>query len=118
MAEMNDYPDRYDRFVLAALNDVLAITEPQVIRRVSVSALVDGLTLAEDIATTTGTLVVGRGQEINRAMRLRLKNFSANVGVQPSVRVFVPLEMAEQFAEQESRAVGQRMRNMDMELLS
>jgi response regulator RpfG family c-di-GMP phosphodiesterase len=118
MAEMNDRPDRYDSSVLAALNDVLAITAAQVIRRLRVSALIDGLTLAENITTTTGTLVLARGQEINRAMRLRLKNFAANVGVQTSVRVFVPLDMVEQLAEQESRTVGQRVRDVEMELLS
>ena len=104
---MNDRPGRYDPSVLAALSKVLAITDAPVIRRMRVSELVEGLTLADDVKTMGGTLVCARGQEITRSMRLQLKNYLANIGIQPSVRVFVPLEMAEQFGEQDSVAIGE-----------
>jgi len=108
MAVLNDRPGRYDPAVLAALKGVLAITAAPIIRRVSVFNLVDGLTLAENIVTNSGTLVLARGQEISRAMRLRLRNFSANVGVQPSVRVFVPLDLAGQFTKQDKTCSGKK----------
>ena len=101
LAEMNDRPGRYDPSVVAALSGVLAITDAQVIRRITVSELVDGLTLAEDITTINGTLVCSRGQEVTRSMRLRLKNYVTNIGIQSAVRVFVPLEMADQFTERD-----------------
>lgn len=107
LAEMNDQPGRYDPSVLAALGEVLVITDAQVIRRMRVSELVDGLTLAEDIKTINGALVCARGQETTRSMRLRLRNYLANIGIQSSVKVFVPLEMAYRFAEQDSVTIGE-----------
>ncbi len=102
LAEMNDRPGRYDPSVVAALCEILVITDGQVIRRVRVSELVEGLTLADDIKTIHRTLVCAKGQEVTRSMRLRLRNYLANIGIQPSVRVFVPVEIADQFTEQES----------------
>jgi response regulator RpfG family c-di-GMP phosphodiesterase len=95
VAEMHDRQGCYDPAVLAALSRVLAITNVQVVRRMRVSELVEGLTLADDIRTVSGTLVCARGQEITRSMRFRLRNYLANIGIQSSVRVFVPLEMAQ-----------------------
>jgi hypothetical protein len=73
----------------------------------AISALVDGLILAEDIRTTGGTLICARGQEITRSMRLRLKNYLANIGIQSSVKVFVPVEMADQFAAEDPATIGE-----------
>ncbi|MHB0956294.1 MAG: HD domain-containing phosphohydrolase [Pirellulaceae bacterium] len=99
LAEIYDRPGRYDLSVVAALSQVLVITNTQVIRRVKVSELVDGLTLAEDIKAHSGTLFCAAGQQITRAMQIRLRNLLVNVGIQSPIRVFVPREMADQFAE-------------------
>jgi hypothetical protein len=101
LAELNDRPGWYDPRVLTALAEVLAVTNAQILRRVKVSQLVDGLTLAENIKTINGTLVCARGQDVTRAMRFRLRNFSANIGIQATVRVFVPFAMADRFTGQE-----------------
>jgi len=101
LAEIRDRPGRYDPSLVDALGKVLAITDVQIIRRMRVSELVDGLTLADDIRTLKGTNVCSRGQEVTRSMRLRLKNYVANIGIQSAVRVFVPLEMADQFTERD-----------------
>lgn len=104
-AEMNDRSGLYDPSVLAALIRLLAIREVQVVRRVRLSELADGFTLAEDIKTHNGTLVCASGQEVTRAVRYRLKNFSANIGLHSSVRVFVPKDMAHLFQEDDVRPI-------------
>ncbi len=99
LAELNDLAGWYDPTILAALGKVLAINTSQVVRRLPISELIDGLTLADDIITDSGTLLCARGQEVTRAMRFRLRNYSTNVGIQSPVKVFMPVEMANRFAE-------------------
>jgi response regulator RpfG family c-di-GMP phosphodiesterase len=101
LAEMNDRPGRYDPAVVVALSSVLAITTLQVVRRLNIPELVDGLTLADDIRTASGTLVCAKGQEVTRAMRFRLRNSWTNLGIQSLIKVFVPLEMADRLTEQD-----------------
>jgi response regulator RpfG family c-di-GMP phosphodiesterase len=99
VAEMKDRLGDYDPKVLSALCKVLVIDDGRVVRRVKVAGLIDGMALADDIRTLSGTLVCTRGQEINRSMRLRLRNYMINIGIQSTVRVFVPTEMAERMVE-------------------
>lgn len=100
LAEMNDRPGRYDPVVVAALSRVLAITNLQVVRRITIPELVDGLILADDIRTASGTLLCAKGQEIIRAIRFRLRNYLSNLCIQSVIKVFMPLEMASRFPEQ------------------
>jgi response regulator RpfG family c-di-GMP phosphodiesterase len=97
LAELHDRSGWYDPSVVIALSRVLSITNAQVIRRVNVSQLVDGLILADDIRANTGTLLCAAGQHITSSMQSRLKNLLINVGIQSPIRVFVPLELADQF---------------------
>jgi len=101
LAEMNDCPGRYDPDVLAALSRALAITNVQVVRRIKMTALVDGLVLAEDIRTSSGTLICAKGQEITRAIRLRLRNSWTNLDIPAAVKVFMPVQLADQITFQE-----------------
>lgn len=93
VAEMNYREGWYDPSMLPALSNVLAITDVQVVCSVKIPQLVDGLILADDIVTRSGVLVCAKGQEVTRAMRFRLKNYLVNIGIQSSVKVFVPSEM-------------------------
>jgi response regulator RpfG family c-di-GMP phosphodiesterase len=99
LAEMNDRPGRYDPAVVSALSRVLAITDLQVVRRVKIAELTDGLTLADDIRTASGTLLCAKGQETTRAIRFRLRNSWGDLGIPPTIRVFMPLEMARRCAK-------------------
>ena len=107
LAEIKDRTGRYDPSVVVALDKLLAITDVPVIHRMKVSELVEGLILADDIKTLNGTNVCSRGQEVTRSIRLRLRNYVTNIGIQSSVRVFVPLEMADRFAEPDSVTIGE-----------
>ena len=94
IAEMNDRCGSYDPSVLVALRDILTVTNTFIIRRVKVSELVEGWTLADDIKSVKGTLLCSRGQEVTRSMRLRLRNYVSNIGIQAPIKVFVPAEIA------------------------
>lgn len=102
VAELNHRTSWYDPSMVAALGRVLTISSVQVVRRVKVSELVEGMTLAADVRTTSGMLLCAAGQQITRAMRVRLRNYLVNVGIQSPVKVFVSAEVADQMAEQQS----------------
>ena len=99
LAKMNDRPGRYDPAIVAALSRALAITSLQIVRHMKITDLIDGLTLADDIRTASGTLVCAKGQEITRAIRFRLRNYLPNLGIQTVIRVFMPQEMAGRMAQ-------------------
>jgi hypothetical protein len=50
--------------------------------------------LAEDVRSLNGQLLISRGQEVTLALKERLKSFSSVQGVKEPIRVFVPLEIA------------------------
>ena len=104
MAVLNDRPGWYDPAILAALRQALSITEVQVLRRVTVHELTDGMVLADDVRTLRGTLLCARGQEVTPSMRLRLKNYVANLGVHEAIKVFVPAAKAAHLAAGEPSA--------------
>ncbi|MBN2021694.1 MAG: response regulator [Pirellulales bacterium] len=96
LAEINDRRGWYDPVLVKGLREALRIGEAHVVRRVRASELIDGLVLADDIRSINGTLLCARGQEVTSSMRARLRTYVANVGVQDQIKVFVPLELAQQ----------------------
>ncbi len=102
MAEMQHRRGVYDPSLVAALSKILVIIDAQVICRARMSKFRQGMILAEDIKTSGGTLLCARGQEVTRAMRIRLRNYERNIGVNAGFKVFVPQEMAIQLAKEKS----------------
>lgn len=99
LSEILDRKGWYDPAVVRALAGVLDIAAAHVIRKVKLSDLTDGMIVARDIRSTKGTLLCARGQELTSAMRLRLRNYAVNVGIADPIKIFVPIEMADQFVE-------------------
>lgn len=99
LAEILDRKGWYDPAVVTALARVLEITAAHVIREVKSSDLADGMILARDIRSGRGTLLCAKGQELTSAMRLRLRNYGVNVGIADAIKIFVPIDMADQFGE-------------------
>mgnify|MGYP005854966509 CR=1 FL=1 len=94
LAEIHDRQGWYDPRVVAALRDVLHIEVVHVVRRVRVHELFDGAILADDVRSIKGTLLCAKGQEVTASMRVRLRNYVVNVGIQTPIKIFVPVEMA------------------------
>jgi len=80
---------RYDPDVLNALEGVVELAETVVVRTVALEDLASGMTFAEDIRTTTGLLLVSKGQEATPSVCQRLINHSRRTPMPTSVRVFV-----------------------------
>lgn len=96
LASMASRAGAYDPAVLRAVQHLEQIDKVYPIRLVRVNDLSDGMVLAEDIRSIRQTLLCTRGQEVTPAVRFRLKNYMANVGLAGPVKVFVPSESAGQ----------------------
>jgi response regulator RpfG family c-di-GMP phosphodiesterase len=62
--------------LVRALRDMKSDDAAMEIQKVAVSRLVTGMILQQDIRAKNGMLVVGKGQEVTRALLLKLENFA------------------------------------------
>jgi response regulator RpfG family c-di-GMP phosphodiesterase len=88
-AELRTRAGCYDPEVLAALADVACLAAAEELREVAVSELTGQMILAEDIRSTNGLLLVGKGQEVTLSLRQRLKNFARSAHIQEPIKVYV-----------------------------
>lgn len=63
---------------------------------VEVDSLVDGMKLVEEIATTSGTVLVPKGIEVSPLMRAKLQKYVASNQVQTTVKALIPMSQMEQ----------------------
>jgi response regulator RpfG family c-di-GMP phosphodiesterase len=86
----------YDEAVVEALCHVVKNREVQYdAEYVNVSDLRVHMILADDIMSTSGVLLIAKGQDITISLRLRLENFLARGGIQEPIKVFVPIQHSE-----------------------
>jgi response regulator RpfG family c-di-GMP phosphodiesterase len=104
MGEILHRPGWYDPDVVVALQKALNVTKAHVIRAVTLDQLRDGMFLAADLKTIQGTLLCGKGTEVNPVLRLRLRNYACNLGLRGSIEVFVPFDQAHEEARVLERA--------------
>lgn len=76
------------------------------VRELRLVDLRSGMTLVEDVRSTSGLLVVPRGSEVTPALVERLQNFSKNRGLQEPLRVTLPREGAHGPAQREPQPSG------------
>jgi FixJ family two-component response regulator len=73
VATLRSRADRYDEHVLAALADALgADEEERELKEVWIRSLEEGMTLADDVMSTSGQLLVARGAPVNATLVARL----------------------------------------------
>jgi len=87
---MRQHGERYDPAVMAALQAVVRVEGDYEICQVKVTQLRPNMIIAEDVRTTTGVLLVSRGQEATASLRERLHNFARNASITEPIRVLVP----------------------------
>ncbi|HEC82995.1 MAG TPA: hypothetical protein ENI46_00745, partial [Firmicutes bacterium] len=80
----------YDPEILTALKQVVDLRKVQEIKFLNVQDLEPGMVLADDVKTTTGVLVVKKGQEVIPSMQMRLINYKKTMGIREPLKVIVP----------------------------
>lgn len=95
IAELLHRKGCYDPDVVDALRRSLNIHQAHVVREFQLDELTDGMILAKDVQSLQGTLLCAKGQDITRAVRLRLKNYAYNLGIRGPIAVFIPIELAD-----------------------
>lgn len=75
LARMQEDAHRYDPNVFAALYGMMSGETPSRVQEIKATALADGMVLAEDAKSRSGTLLLARGQEVSPPMRAFLLNF-------------------------------------------
>lgn len=77
----------YDPNVLDALEERIGIDAPPKILAVSPRAIPENAILAENVRTNDGTLLLAKGQEIGRALRLRLISYARHGKISELVKI-------------------------------
>ena len=90
--EMKYHAEWYDPIFIEALAAFIKTEATYLPRSISVFDLITGMILAENVATTTGLLVIAKGQEITPSVKERLMNFNRTVGIVEPVDVLVPVK--------------------------
>ena len=76
--------------LVRALHDMKSDDAAMEIQKVAVSRLVTGMILQQDIRAKNGILIVGKGQEVTRALLLKLENYVQLRTVEKEVLVSAP----------------------------
>lgn len=79
----------YDPEILNAIGVVVSNKSEKVVKEINVTQLTENMVIASDIVTSTGMLLVGKGQAISSSMIARLINFCRNDLASDRINVFV-----------------------------
>ena len=85
---MQQTPEKYQQNILELLAHTKPPTLEQTVGVVDVQDLRIGMVLAEDILSTSHAMIVKKGQEVNKIMRMRLENFLQQQAIASKVRVY------------------------------
>ena len=83
----------YDPSILAAMEEIAQTETIYQPRKVSVSELVPGMIISEDINTQGGVLLVGKGNEVTWLMCRRLNNFVGTGDISGQIQVQIPSDL-------------------------
>ena len=91
IAQLKQRAGWYDPAVVTALEAVVWIEGKFQVRVIPLRELQDNMILDDDVWTTSGILLIAKGQEVNQMIRKRLHNFAETAGVREPLQVLVPL---------------------------
>jgi hypothetical protein len=96
--QIKNFSQRYDSEILEAIGRIIEDQGNQKVQSVSVTALTDDMILASDLYTSTGSLLVSKGQSTTAGVRRHLLYYLDENLIGPSVEILVP-EDAEEIEE-------------------
>jgi len=88
LARLSSDARRYDPKVVEAFTSSMDTGAVSKVVRISITQLIEGMTLAEDVRTEQGSLLVCKGQEITASVSERLVNFWHNGAIAEKVSVY------------------------------
>ena len=80
----------YDPAVLEALTKIVDLESTQEISFVNVEDLATGMVIADDIKTSSGTVLIPKGQEAIPPIQMRLLNYKRAHGIREPIKVYTP----------------------------
>lgn len=92
--QLKDNLDSYDAECFEALQKAVAVHETNVLIEVTIAQLCDGMSLANDVTTTDGSLLVSKGQDVTASLRHRLANYSTTHDINEPIEVLASAELA------------------------
>ncbi|HZR32053.1 MAG TPA: HD domain-containing phosphohydrolase [Terriglobales bacterium] len=88
-------PSEYDRAIVSLLSDLHIAASTMELHQVKLADLRIGMVLDEDLRSSYGLLLVGKGQEVTAALVARIRSFLAKGTLSGEVRALVPTACAE-----------------------
>ena len=86
---LRDRGDRYDPSLIGVLERIVNAQPKSIIKTLKISELISDMVLADDVVTSTGKLLVAKGQVVTPTLKERLVNFARIGEVSASVVVTV-----------------------------
>ncbi len=83
----------YDPSVLSAFEAMFGIESKYEVRDLSISELEPHMILGQNIYTTSGALLITKGNEIGQVVLSRLKMIAETTQIKEPLRVFIPLQL-------------------------
>ncbi len=83
----------YDPGVLSAFEAMFGIESKYEVKDLSIAELEPHMILGQNIYTTSGALLISKGNEIGRVVLTRLKMIAETTRIKEPVRVFIPLRL-------------------------
>jgi response regulator RpfG family c-di-GMP phosphodiesterase len=79
----------YDPSILEALTHIVDLKSTQEIAFVNVEDLSTNMTIADDVKTPSGMLLISKGQEATPSIRMRLLNYKRMRGIREPIKVVI-----------------------------
>lgn len=97
LREIQSNSHYYDPTMLQALEKFVASQKEFAARTINVQELTTGMVIAQDMATSTGMLLITKGQTVTDTLRERLRNFARTEEISGELDVYVPVKSSADF---------------------
>lgn len=92
--------DSYPKYVFNALKEIVNGVLYLEQKSIALKDLQSGMVLSENVLSSTGLMLISKGQEVSLSLLARLKNFANTLGVKEPIRVFLSNEEMKDATEQ------------------
>ncbi|HEY1802114.1 MAG TPA: response regulator [Terriglobales bacterium] len=94
IVRLRSRPAEFEGTLLDAMMSLKSEGSKMVSRKISVTKLIPGMILQQELRTTTGLLIVAKGQEVTRPLVARLLNFSEAGMIEGEILALIPVQLS------------------------